>query len=379
MSGYQYYEFYAIDRELTKQERDEVDGLSTRFSPTSRRAIFQYSYSDFRHDEELVFFQYFDFFLYLSSWGTKRIMYKFPQELVNYEGIKQYDHSFDTSVSNEINIYKESEFVIIDINLSEEEGDFWIEEQSYLSAELIGLRQDILNGDYRALFIIWLHIKNLEYNAEEIDLDSKILKQLIPDNLGQFNSGLKCLMELYEVNADWISGVSKYSGQSNSQKENYIEVVKKLSIDKKNDYLMRILDGELNLNIKLKKELEKIAGIGNEKQQKTEEITLKELVGLINKAEAKRKILEQEEVERKRLNTLKEIEKNKEIIIKEIDYHIKRGSGKSYDEALRRIRSLNDLAKHQGQELEFKKWINKLKEEVANKPAMFKRIEGQGL
>ena len=90
MSEFQYYEFYAIDRELTRQEREEVDNLSSRFSPTSRRAIFTYSYSSFKHNEESVLLEYFDFFLYISNWGTKRIIYKFPQEIVNYDEIKKY-------------------------------------------------------------------------------------------------------------------------------------------------------------------------------------------------------------------------------------------------------------------------------------------------
>jgi len=59
MSSFQYYEFYAIDSALTSKEKSEVDNLSSRFSPTSRRAIFSYSYSNFRHDEEKVLISVF--------------------------------------------------------------------------------------------------------------------------------------------------------------------------------------------------------------------------------------------------------------------------------------------------------------------------------
>ena len=167
MSEFQYYEFYSIDKDLTEQEIEEVDSLSSRFSPTSRRAIFTYSYSDFKHDEETVLLKYFDFFLYLSNWGTKRIMYKIPIELVDYEEIKQYKCNYDNYYAdNGILIKKKSKFAIIDINLSEEGGDMWIEEESQISPNLIGLRQDILNGDYRSLFIMWLHIKHLEFESE---------------------------------------------------------------------------------------------------------------------------------------------------------------------------------------------------------------------
>ncbi|TXB53780.1 hypothetical protein FRY97_22040, partial [Phaeodactylibacter luteus] len=168
MSEYQYYEFYAIDKELTRKERKEVDNLSSRFSPTSRRAIFTYSYSSFRHDEESVLLKYFDFLLYLSNWGTKRIMYKIPKELVDYEEIKHYHSVYENFYAdNGIRIFQKAKFIVIDINLSEEESNYWVEDESYLSSDLIGIRQDIIEGDYRALFIMWLHIKNLEYQSNQ--------------------------------------------------------------------------------------------------------------------------------------------------------------------------------------------------------------------
>jgi len=175
MSEFQYYEFYSIDNELTKEERKQVDKLSSRFSPTSRRAIFTYSYSDFGHDEEKVLLKYFDFFLYLSNWGTKRLMYKFPKDLVDYRKLKDYKCNFDNYVAdNGISVYKKGKFVIIDINLSIEDGGMWIADENHWSLELIDLRQNILQGDYRSLFIIWLHIKNLEFNFEQIGLESEI-------------------------------------------------------------------------------------------------------------------------------------------------------------------------------------------------------------
>lgn len=380
MGEFQYYEFYSIDKELTRKERKEVDGLSSRFSPTSRRAVFSYSYSSFRHKEETVLLKYFDYFFYISNWGTKRIMYKFPKDLVDYDEIKKYVHSYDTFVNNELSIYKKEDFVIINIEISEEEGGGWLDEDegSYWSMELMGLRQDIMNGDYRSLFIVWLHLKSMEYEAEEMSLDEGIPKQLIPANLGQLNAGLNRLIELYKIDKDWVSGAAKYSKQSEAEKEDYSKAVTALPIEKKNEYLIRILDGEPNLNLKLKKEIENI-GNGNKKRQEIGEISFSELLSLVHEAENKREILEKAEAEAERLSTLREIEMNKEIILKEINYHIKRGSGKSYDEALARILKLRDLAKHKGEELDFGKWINQLKKEVKNKPAMLRRMYNHDL
>lgn len=380
MSEFQYYEFYSIDRELTKQEREEIAGLSSRFSPTSRRAIFSYSYSSFRHDVESVLLKYFDFFLYISNWGTKRLMYKFPIDIVDYKEIKQYICDFDNYVvNNGIRIFKKSGFVLVDINLSEEGGDIWIEEEDRWSSDLIGLRQDIIEGDYRSLFIIWLHIKQLEYESKQIEIETEIPRKLIPNNLDRLNARLESLMRLYQVNIDWFKGASKYSESSNSQEHDYSEEVQKLPIDRKNEYLLKILRGEYNLRIKLKKEIDQLQENREEKPQMTSNITLKELLGSIENEENKRKVLEQKQVERQRLNKLKETEKNKNIILGEIDYHIKRGTGKSYDEALIRILALRDLSIHQEKQDQFTRWIKVYKENLSNKPAMLKRLTGKGI
>ena len=48
MSEYQYYEFLALDRALTPEEKDYVASISSRVQITSNQAIFVYNYGDFR-------------------------------------------------------------------------------------------------------------------------------------------------------------------------------------------------------------------------------------------------------------------------------------------------------------------------------------------
>jgi hypothetical protein len=133
--------------------------------------------------------------------------------------------------------------LIIDINLSEEGEELWIEEESSISSDLMSLRQDILNRDYRALFIIWLHIKNLEYKHGHIDLQEGIPVELIPGNLDTLNSGLRALAGLYDVDMDWVSRASKFSGLEPSKEFQYEDQICKLSNAKKEEFLKRILRG----------------------------------------------------------------------------------------------------------------------------------------
>jgi len=43
---YQYYEFQAIDRPLTRAEQNYVQSLSSRLRPTATRAMFTYGHGD---------------------------------------------------------------------------------------------------------------------------------------------------------------------------------------------------------------------------------------------------------------------------------------------------------------------------------------------
>ena len=50
MSEYQYYEFQAIDRPLTKKERLELRAVSTRAEITPARFVNFYTWGDFKGD-----------------------------------------------------------------------------------------------------------------------------------------------------------------------------------------------------------------------------------------------------------------------------------------------------------------------------------------
>ena len=48
MSEYQYYEFLALDKPLTNEQRAELRKLSSRAEITATRFVNEYNYGDFR-------------------------------------------------------------------------------------------------------------------------------------------------------------------------------------------------------------------------------------------------------------------------------------------------------------------------------------------
>ncbi len=146
MSQYQYYEFQAIDRPLTEEEVAYVGSLSSRTDPTPTRAVFTYSYSDFRGNPETVLAKYYDAMLYLANWGSKQLMFRFPKSILDAEVLAPY------RISDIISADVTGEYLIVDVNFYEEEGGEWIEGEGWLSS-LVRLRDDLLRGDFRFLYL----------------------------------------------------------------------------------------------------------------------------------------------------------------------------------------------------------------------------------
>ena len=76
MSEYQYYEFLALDRPLTEKQRAELRSISTRAEITATRFVNEYQWGDLKGDPLQMVKEYFDAFLYLANWGTRRLMFR---------------------------------------------------------------------------------------------------------------------------------------------------------------------------------------------------------------------------------------------------------------------------------------------------------------
>ena len=112
MSEYQYYEFQALDRRLTQTEQAAIAELSSRVHLTATSASFVYNYSDLPASPEKVLEQYFDAMLYISNWGSRRLMFRFPIELLQVDAIKPYCVPFATTVMTT------DKYALLDISLS---------------------------------------------------------------------------------------------------------------------------------------------------------------------------------------------------------------------------------------------------------------------
>ena len=140
MSEYQYYEFRAIDRPLTEAEQDHLGTLSSRAKITRSSFTNTYNYGDFRGNPNALMDRYFGAFVYVSNWGTNRLVLRVPRRILDADTVIPYtDDEFLT-------VRTKGDNVILDFSTGDEDGGRdWVEGEGWLDS-LIGLRDELLQG-----------------------------------------------------------------------------------------------------------------------------------------------------------------------------------------------------------------------------------------
>ncbi len=363
MSEYQYYEFQALDRPLTEEEQSYIASLSSRVLLTPHRAVFTYSFGDFRGDVKKMMQQYFDAMLYLANWGTKRLAFRLPRSVVDSEMIVPY------CVESMISARVTEAYILLDIRFEDEEWGDWIEGEGWLSS-LALLRQDILRGDFRALYLAWLKAISLEPEFEDDDP----LEPPVPAGLLELSRPLKKFVELFEVDEDFIDAASDLSPRSESASEpDFEKLIALLSETERRDFLIRLVRGEPNLDAQLAARLRKL-----DHSKSTAPLaprrTVGELIAAASEKEKLRKEKKRQQAERARIKKLTEMGKREPQLWDEIFALIARKQPKAYDDAIRLLVDLRDLAEYRGQPEKFQTRINSIYEQYGNRPSLLDRM-----
>jgi hypothetical protein len=141
VSEYQYYDFRAIDRALTRAEIAELRSISTRAAITSTSFTNHYEWGDLKADPLRLLEKYFDAFLYVANWGTREFYLRLPRESVEYK-------VFRTMIPGEAaHVRKTGGWVIVSFENSLED-DGWDDGTGWMGS-LMSLRSELLRGDIR--------------------------------------------------------------------------------------------------------------------------------------------------------------------------------------------------------------------------------------
>jgi hypothetical protein len=205
MSEYQYYEFQAIDRPLTREEMAELRSCSSRARINSTRFTNEYHWGDFKGDRKELMKRYFDAHLYTSNFGTRVFCLRFPTGWIDPEMIVPYQ------VKGALEVAKTGTHLILSFLLDTEPGEYDEDEENEgVLADLLPIRGALAAGDLRSLYIGWLSA------VQNGLVDGETMEPPVPPGLASEDAALGSLVGFLNVREDLLAAAAKNSPELNA-------------------------------------------------------------------------------------------------------------------------------------------------------------------
>lgn len=374
MSEYQYYEFQAVDRPLTAKEMSDLRSYSSRARITPTSFVIDYAWGNFKGDEDAWMVKYFDAFLYLANWGTHVLKLRLPSRLLAPETAKAYccgDSAF---------VREKMGKVVLTFVSDDEDGGEWVEGEGHLSS-LISVRAELARGDLRSLYLGWL----LQVQSGELDDDDT--EPPVPPGLGHLSASLESFAEFLRIDGDLLHVAAEASPPINDAGLDRYEVrgwVGQLPANEKDDLITNLMVHGDHAQIAelLQRFLKRQAGISAPENTGR---TVGQLLGAAEAYTTERQRIEAErrakEKARRECDAALAREKHLDSLVGrekklwvEIDDLVATKQPKNYDQAVKLLYDLRDLAAR-GEGGDFWLRIEGLRQAHARKPSFMERLK----
>ena len=163
----------------------------------------------------------------------------FPKGAIDPEAIQPYlrggERYEDTLTVNEV-----GNRCIVWWERNEEGGGEWTEGEGIID-QLIGVREELLRGDYRALFLGWL--ADFDPEAWRDPEDGSVVMPPIPAGLDHLSPALAALIEHFPVDPDALAVAAGLSRASTPNRIPIAAVLERLSVPEMRALLVRVAEG----------------------------------------------------------------------------------------------------------------------------------------
>ncbi len=380
MSEYQYHEWQTVDRVLTSEEQAAVNDLSSHIEVSSSRAVVTYHWSGFRHDPRQVLLDYFDAYFYLANWGSLRLMFRFPKGLVDEADIEPYcidEHIFFETIGK---------YQVLNLDFNPEDGGGWMEAEADLS-HFIHLRADLLEGDYRLLYLAWLKamtfygVPDDDEMHEDDDPDSPThdREPPVPPGLKKLSPPLQNFVQIFEIDPFLVQAAAEASPDpKKALAVNYGDLVSRLPRAECDDFLTRLAEGDPGVGLALRKRLG--AFLPQERLQHAKPRTIQQLLQRSEQLEIAEKKRQAEATRQKHIVQMKALAAREAQTWQQVDTLLENGRkiASVYDEATALLEKLKQLSEFQDTRDVFQARLQKLAQKYASRPSLIGRGIGWG-
>lgn len=383
MSEYQYFEFRALDKPLTREEMGELRACSSRAQITPTSFVNVYNWGDFKGNSKKWMEKYFDAFLYVANWGTRRLVFRVPKLLFDVEAASAYcaDDGFSFHLSGD--------YAILSFDL-EEDGGEWEEGEGWLSS-LIQVRTDLLRGDVRSLYLGWLCAVQMGC------IDDDTPEPPVPAGLAELSESLQSLGAFLRIDPDLIDAAAENSAPGQATRLTQKELahwIDRMSSTEKDAALVSLLedeDGCCAITFR-QRAIHDILGSRDtgsahadaqprsvgQLLARTEAIALEKEQRRAAEREREKARREREEAER-RSKYLHALIGKEDLLWREVDELIATKQPKRYDKAVSLLLDLSELAALNNQSSLFTAHMDALRLSHVRKPALLERFRKVGL
>jgi len=376
VSEYQYYEFVAIDQPLTAAQQGELRTVSTRGRISSSSFVNEYEWGDLKADPRDWMERYFDAFLYLANWGTRRLALRVPIEAISPEVIAVY------CVGDSAHAWTTRTHLVIDVCSEDEDGDEWWEQEGIL-ASVVPARAELVAGDHRLLYLAWLLC------VQNGELDDDEAEPAVPPGLEGLSGSLGAFADFLRLDSDLLVVAAEASApvmRKTPSKQSLSRWVKAMPQADKDEVVLRLMHGdELRLRSEL---LRRFHGPGDGASP-----GLRTVGALRAAAEARRDGRRRRERDRvtaererrekaaaaareTRLNTLAG---RQEEAWRQVDALIDTKRPNEYDAAVDLLNDLRVVAERTRDVPSFRQRVRSLRERHARKVSLLERLDRNGL
>ena len=369
MSEYQFYEFAAIDGPVSEEDTPYPWSVSSRATVTPWRWRNIYNWGDFRGSVERMM-QCYDAHVYLANWGSFRFMLAFPTDMVSLPLGCLADAADCFSVRQ-----CAGRMVLCWSRLMEEYSDSWIDGGGLLDL-LLPIREEILRGDHRAVYLGWLGWASQFHDREDMPQHLS-LEPPVPPGLSQLTSAQSELADQLAIPADLLAAAATLDLPAPDRQAALRRRLADARPEELLDYLLRVANGE---HARVAMELNRLAN-ATCRPDRPGPRSVGELWKLADRLGARRRA--QEDAERERLRLEREAKRNaflldllpgEEALWSEADMQAGAGKPSLYNHIAALLCDLRDACALVGRSAEFAQRIQAFRAKHARKRALLRRI-----
>jgi hypothetical protein len=352
VSEYQYYEFQTLDRPLDATDREALRALSTRARITGTSFTNSYEWGNFKGDPAKLMERWFDLHLYLANWGTREFMMRLPAHLVDRKRIASLLRG-----NEHAELKPAGDNLILTIMRDEmEPGDDWDDGSGWLTA-LAPLRADVLAGDLRLFYLVWL----MGVQSWTIETDEP---EPLP-GLGQITGPLRAFAEFFEIDPDLVAAASEEIGVAPEPISPDVvrDIIDGLPEERKTALLIRLIDGDPHvaneLRVLMRERLSPTSPAGKDGLRTASMLRdrAKAILGARQRAAAANATMERRRREEDAANAqrarLAALLSRGDEVWSEIETQVERRNTAGYDRAMSLLADLRTLADERGSTVTF--------------------------